>query len=241
MTQHVSTPKTCNFLMDSGDALSLEPMGWLERKAIDQFRNELRQYRGCMLDEPKLRMMAEAIFKMRDLPAEYRWTIESICSEFNTGYKLTNIHTVIDPTEFITLPRVLLDLTSNVEWCIEDDGYLDFIRVDVMQHYPNGRGKPFREVPRVFYFLMQIPMDREERARLIRKELIERHTYLLNAEVTSIKLTWFVNCENFTSLLNILNDKHTYDTWASPDSELVDPMFFSDENKLVTIYEKEKK
>jgi hypothetical protein len=83
--------------MDSGDAISLEPVGWLERKAMDQFRDELRQYRSCMLDEPKMCMMAEAIFKMRDLPAEYRWTIESICSEFNFDCKLTNIHTVIDP------------------------------------------------------------------------------------------------------------------------------------------------
>lgn len=197
----------------------------LEGNALKQFRDELSEFKEFASNDRNCEEAAEAILSLRQLPQFKRWNALAVLDEMShAGSRLRDFREAVEPREFLRVPKILSETLSYIQWCIEDDGYLDIIRVeikdDVNELIPSIKSQrvEFRH-----HLVDDEYADFEALAKNVYAKGNSTHSFF-NPKIKSISRTWFKNTEEFARFIKILTNPDNYDEYDIPKSDEIEKL-----------------
>ena len=197
----------------------------LEENALKQFRDELSEFKEFASNDRNCGEASDAILSLRQLPQFKRWNALAVLDEMShAGSTLRDFREAVNPREFLRVPKTLSESLSYVRWCIEDDGYLDIIRVeiedDVNELIPSIKS---HRVEFRYHLVDDEYADFEALTKNLYAKGRSTHSFF-NPKIKSVSRAWFGSMDKFTEFIRILADQDNYDEYDIPKSDEIEKL-----------------
>ena len=201
----------------------------LRDRALVQFGEECGELYSSMCSTPNVERMVDALLDLRGLDSLKRMSIVNLLDDPDASL-------VLNTSEYLRLPEALSSFVGRTSLCIEDDGYLRLLRVDVEEPEPV---KEFRGPgwPHVLYMTIWAETEKDDILNYVLERVQTCHTYLNSPIVTGVRQTWFGCCDRFIQLLRLLASSDDYDELGNPLPDKIDSLMFSDKDKVVVLFD----
>ena len=105
----------------------------MKEKAIAQFDDDIFDLKKYISERDEISDLFNAIVDLRSLKSSRKFDcLDILCHHADKLSFLKRFNVVLDGNNYIDFPNETLLLMSEIEYNIEDDGYLDVIKVDLI-------------------------------------------------------------------------------------------------------------
>lgn len=197
----------------------------LEENALRQFKDELSEFKEFVKERGNCGEATEAILSLRKLPQLKRWNALAVLDEMShAGSRLRDFREAVEPREFLRVPKTLSETLSYIQWCIEDDGYLDVIRIEIEDDWKEML--PFSKSNQLgfrYHLVDDGYADFEALAKSLYAKGSCTHSFF-NPKIKSVSRAWFRSMDEFTEFIKILANPDNYDEYYIPKSDKIEKL-----------------